>query len=167
MKVEDANALRFILQDEIYLLNGDKNAYSAQGAPPPVIETPKPVFNYLGSNKKNFLVLVGYPDHDFIKDEHLAALESVLGRKEHTRTDVAILNIAKHERADDKQIWAHFEPKTIVILGKNGLPEGIGELRFNVIENRDNTQVLYTFSFDEMMTNVDNKKAFWEQIKNL
>ena len=56
MKVEDTNALRFILEDEIYLLNADKSLYASPPKSQPEIETQQPVFNYLGSNKKNFLV---------------------------------------------------------------------------------------------------------------
>lgn len=167
MKVEDANALRFILQEEIYLLNDDKTLYTAAEAPSPVIETPKPVFNYLGSNKKNFLVLVNYAGHEYIQDDHLAALDSVLGRKGHAREDVAIVNLAKHDWADQQQLLAFFEPKTLVILGNNAIPTGADEVKFNQIEKIEDIAVLYTFSFDEMMTNVEKKKAFWEQIKAL
>jgi len=72
MKVENPVALRFILQDEIYLLNDDKAAYSLNAAQPaiqqPVVEEIVPVadpvshspatetqpvnFNYLGGHKK-------------------------------------------------------------------------------------------------------------------
>ena len=52
-------------------------------------------------------------------------------------------------------------------MGKTAIPAGAGDLNFNSIGAFGNAKVLYTFSFDEMMTNVENKKAFWEQIKNL
>lgn len=167
MKVEDNNALRFLLQDEIYLLNDDKAQYANPTISSPIIETPKPVFNYLGSNKKNFLVLVNYADHDFMKDDHLAALESVLTRLDHTREDVAILNTSKHGWADQQQLLAHFTPEKMVMLGQQALPNGIDKLDLNRTQKIGNTILLYTFSFDEMMTNVENKKAFWEQMKNL
>ena len=35
------------------------------------------------------------------------------------------------------------------------------------IQFDDNVKVLYTFSFDEMMSDVANKKIFWEQMKNI
>ena len=77
MKVEDPSALRFILQDELYLLEEDKPNYITDSnriaAPEPQIETPQITFNYLGSNKKNLLVLVHYPAHGFIAEDHLTA----------------------------------------------------------------------------------------------
>jgi hypothetical protein len=173
VKVESGQALRFILQDEIYLLNEDKLNYTKPGnqqapAPQPQTETvtPKPVFNYLGSNKKHFLVLTHYPNNDFIADDHLAALEAVLGRKNHAREDVAILNIAKNA-FEFTELLAHFKPQTILLLGQQAIPAGIDQLKFNQVETRDGVTLLYTFAFDAMMNSVDNKKAFWEQVKSL
>ena len=167
MKVEDTNALRFILQDELYLLDEDKSLYSGAPLSLSPIQTKQPIFNYLGSNKKNFLVLVSYDGHEFMKDEHLAALESALGRMGFTRDDVAILNLAKANSVIYEEIAAHFAPKRIVILGKTAIPAGMADLKFNSVETGGLTKVLYTFSFDEMMADVNNKKAFWEQMKNL
>ena len=166
MKVEDTNALRFILHDELYLLNEDKSLYSGSPKPQPEIQTPQPVFNYLGSNKKNFLILVSYNEYEFIKDEHLTALEAVLGRIGYTLEDVAIFNQAKHD-SNFEQVLAYFQPKMLVILGKAAILSGMADQKLNSIEKSLGLDTLYTFSFDEMMANVDNKKAFWEQIKNL
>jgi hypothetical protein len=109
VKVENPVALRFILQDELYLLKSDKpmyenrivaepeiediaNAVSIAKEPIPILKQPEPVivaaapdvktqpisFNYLGKNLKNFLVLVHYPEQDFIDDAHLTALPILL-----------------------------------------------------------------------------------------
>ena len=167
MKVEDTHALRFILQDELYLLDEDKSLYSSAPIWQPEIQTQQPVFNYLGSNKKNFLVLVSYDEYEFMKDEHLAALESVLGRMGYTRDDVTILNLAKAGEATLLEVTAYFDPKTTVILGERSVPAGATDLKFNHIETSGDMKVLYTFSFDEMMADVNNKKVFWEQMKSL
>ena len=166
MKVEDPNALRFILQDDIYLLDEDKRDDDQTPVLQPQIETPPANFNYLGANKKNFLVLVNYPGHEFIPDDHLAALESILTRKGYSRDDVAILNTAKTD-TEYKSITAYFKPGKLVILGEGSIPNGMPPSKFNQREGRDELDVLYTFSFDAMMTNTDNKKAFWDQMKTL
>jgi hypothetical protein len=168
LKVESPIALRFILQDELYLLNEDKNSdnypgYKAQ----PQIETLQANFNYLGTNKKNFLILVHYPAHDFIPDNHLTALESVLNRKGHSRDDVAILNLAKHTDAEYEHLATYFKPQTLILLGKESIPQSMEQPKFNQVENHNGLNLLYTFSFGEMMTNNDNKKAFWDQMKTL
>jgi hypothetical protein len=175
LKVEDPIALRFILQDDLYLLNEDKNSYNSRPdsdqdqapKPQPEIKTPPVDFNYLGANKKSLLILVNYAGHEFMQDTHLTALESVLTRKGHNRDDFAILNMAKYATVDHTQIAAYFKPQTLIILGKASLPAGLEQPQFNLPENRDGLTLLYTFSFDEMMDNNDNKKAFWEQMKTL
>lgn len=95
MRVEDANALRFIFEDDLYLLEQDKKYYTNAPNPKPEIKTPSVEFNYLGGNKKNFLVLVNYGEHELMPDEHLAALESVLTRKGLGRNETA-LHVLQH-----------------------------------------------------------------------
>jgi hypothetical protein len=166
LKVEDLNALRFILQDDLYLLEKDKSYYNTILKPQPAIETPQIKFNYLGTNKKNFLILVNYPDHELMADEHLTALESVLNRKGHSREDVAILNLA-HIVAEYEQLAVYFNPKTLILLGQASIPRGLKHPKFNQFENSTGLNVLYTFSFDEMMANNENKKTFWDQMKTI
>ena len=166
MKVEDSNALRFILQDELYLLKEDRSAYKGIPSFQHPIETPQATFHYLGSNKKNFLILVNYPAHEFMADEHLNALESTLNRIGYIREDVAILNGSKNTN-DLEELIAHFRPKTLLILGEASIPAGMENPPFNLPQNHEGTKVLYTFNFDAMMTSTGNKKAFWEQMKTL
>jgi hypothetical protein len=183
-------ALRFILQDDVYLLPDDKNyrpqvlvKHLAEIPAEPVAETPdqpaveiavQPVIektppialNYLGKHKKAFLILTHYPGHEFIADEHLAALENILKRKDHTLDDVAILNMAKNTITGLEQLITHFTPQKLLILGDKALP-AMEPLTLNQPKNRDGYVVMYSFSFDEMMSSTQNKKAFWDQMKNL
>jgi len=166
VKVEYPNALRFTLQDDVYLLEEDKLNYSSVPIIQPEIKTPQISFNYLGANKKNFLILVNYSGFDFMADEHLTALESVLNRLGNSRDDVAILNTAKNS-ASYAVIADHFKPKTLLILGQESMPDGVVQLKFNQVEKQREVSMLFTFSFGAMMTSTDNKKAFWEQVKIL
>jgi hypothetical protein len=165
VKAEERNALRFILEDDLYLLDADKPHYANSPEPQPAIETPEPVFNYLGSNKKSFLIVTYYDNEEHIAPDHLNALESVFGRIGYTRDDVAILNLNKHA-ADHAQLSDYFKPKILVMLGSNAIPNGL-KPELNKIREHQGVKILYTFGFDEMMTSTENKKAFWEQMKTL
>jgi len=179
VKIENPAALRFIMQDEIYLLNKDKMLYPADEAPltieaPQTVETSViieetlPVsFNYLGGHKKNFLVIVHYNEPEFIDEKHLTALESILKRLEFSLDDVAILNRANYADAPFEILTDFFKPKKLLLLGKNALPAGIMPLTLNTPRQLNNFNALYSFSFDEMMDSNENKKAFWEQMKQL
>lgn len=174
MKVENPVALRFLLQDELYLLGTDKSLYEKTNTPEPVIEEIIPEiktqavnFNYLGQNLKNFLILVHYPELEFIAETHLTALENILKRKDLAINDVAILNIATYNTVKFDELIAFFKPAKLLLLGKNAQPQGIAPLTLNSPQVLDGRTTLYSFGFDEMMDSTDNKKAFWEQMKSL
>ncbi len=167
MKVEIPAALSYIFQEDIYLLSADKVAPQLQPVSVPDIQTPVTVFKYLGSNNKNFLILVNYTVDEFIAEAHFTALQSILTRKEYAVDDIAILNLAKHAQAGFDEIMAYFKPEKLLVLGKGAIPAGMNALTFNQLDNAGNCTVLYSFSFDEMMDNTDNKKAFWDKMKNL
>jgi hypothetical protein len=205
VKVENPVALRFVLQDDLYLLNADKAFYENRETSQPIIEeiskpeiklpinvpviqeaepeintqtnipviqetipeikTPEPAFNYLGKNLKNFLILVHYPDQDFIADAHLAALQNILKRKDFELDDVVILNMAKYSETTIAQLAAFFKPVKLLLLGSSAIPQGMTSLTLNTPKTSGARTALYSFSFDEMMASVDNKKIFWEQMK--
>ena len=185
MRVENAAAFSFILQDDIYLLEKDRGQYSVSpqevteaviNEPAPVYEEPAkevekqpaPVgFKYLGGHKKNFLVIVYYPQHEFMDDKHLAALESTIGRLGFTRDDIAILNRAFYAEITFEAMANYFKPSKLLLLGQNGLPKEMTAIELNKQTTISNFPALYTFSFDEMMDNTEKKKAFWEQMKQL
>lgn len=187
MKIENPAALRFIMPDELYLLNADKPLYVSNAQLPPAatpvvtpaaepltkpivvpVVVPEPLsFNYLGHNKKAFLIIVNYPNLEFIHDAHLAALQNILKRLAFEMDDVAILNRAKYEAASFDELTDFFSPDKLLILGENALPAGITKLLLNQPKQLPNCNALFSFSFDEMMDSNDNKKAFWEQMKQL
>ncbi|MEO6151188.1 MAG: hypothetical protein ABIN95_02640 [Mucilaginibacter sp.] len=174
MKVENPAAFRFIMQDDVYLLNADKQLLTKPqpetaapvNAPEPVIETQKAIINYLGKNLTRFLVQVFYPAHDVMNDGHFAALESTLQRKGLSMDDVAIVNISKYPDVLFDEITVQLAPQKVLILGNDAKPAGLPALPFNTAQTIDNIAFLHTFSFGEMMTSNENKKAFWEQVKN-
>lgn len=212
IKVDNPQAFRFILQDELYLLPEDKVAIpiaapevtslvtgAAQLPPAPAvnqpaiaatsvlpqpirviegantatpvlpqpIQTPRPAFNYLGGNKQNFVILVNYASDEHIPAAHLTAMENILKRKELGLDDVAIFNIHHHQPLAIAKVAELLKPLKMVIMGKEALPQGIGNLPFNSPVQGKKTTVLYSFGFDEMMSSNENKKAFWDQMKTL
>jgi hypothetical protein len=181
VNIENPAALHFIMQDDLFFLNTDKNLYNNKvvADETPVAETvitapvaiaafEKPLeFKYHGKNNKNFLVLVHYPALEFIHETHLTALENILKRKGFEIDDVAIFNTAKHDGVNLETLSAYFKPQKMLVLGKNALPQGVQSLALNVPQQVSGFAALYSFSFDEMMDNNDYKKAFWEQMKGL
>lgn len=176
MRIENPVAFSFILQDDLYLLNNDKIAQPLRQipvvvpgpvseAPVPVTETPELNFNYLGKHKKHCLILVFYPGLECMPAPYLTALENTLKRLGFEPDDVAILNLANYKDSTFEQLAAFFKPQKLLILGRYALPRGLAAPAINQQVQVDNARTLFTFSFDEMMDNNDNKKIFWEQMK--
>lgn len=192
MKLEIPLAqLRYFLQDDLYLLNTDKEAYNnpqpqhnltveglpvaatpapvsnaAPTPPAPVIdETPAITFKYSGGNQKRFLVLCNYPAAQFMADAHLTALLNTVTRLNFTQQDLAIVNLFNYPAATYQELLEFFNPAKLLVLGAAALPAGLPNINLNQVQTIAKCQALYTFSFDEMMGNKDNTKAFWNQIK--
>ena len=176
--------LNYFLQEDIYLLKTDKDLYRnanqtavtplpVEPAPatppeqPAVAQTPAITFKYLGGNQKNFLVLAHYPAGEFLADAHLTALTSTLARINFTLNDVAIVNLAHQQEKSWQAISRFFEPKKLLVLGVNAAPHLLPRLNAHQLQQTDGIAALLTFSFDEMMSNNENKKTFWNQIKNI
>ncbi|MFI5158118.1 MAG: hypothetical protein ACHQF4_04590, partial [Sphingobacteriales bacterium] len=132
-----------------------------------VVEAKPVEFNYLGGNKKNFLITVHYPGIDFMADAHLTALQNTLKRLGFELEDVVILNLASYAEADHETISDFFSPKKMLLMGKNALPKNISPLKLNEQQTQGSCVLLFSFSFDEMMDNNEYKKTFWEQVKLL
>jgi hypothetical protein len=132
-----------------------------------VTETQQVVFKYTGGYQQKFLVLVHYPDHDVMEPGHLSALESTIKRRELSMDDIAIFNIGKYPGTELKAIGKFFKPKRMLLLGKDTFPAGLPEPVFNQLTMLGTCQLLYSYSFGEMMGNKENTKAFWEQMKML
>lgn len=164
MKVEDPAAFRFIINEDIYLLPHDKETQSKK-----VVREAENLpfsFNYKGKNQKKFLILTHYPDQEAISEPHFTALQAILARKGYQPDDVAIVNMARNA-ADITAITEHFTPEKLLILGDKALPAGMPAPSFNRVQPIALCNTLLSFSFADMMENTDNKRAFWEQMKNL
>ena len=124
-----------------------------------------PTFKHLGNNQKNFLILAYYPAEEFMAQAHLTALLNTITRLNFSQDDVAIVNLSQYPGASWPQLLEFFKPVKLLILGNAALPAQMPNLPQNAVQQIDACQALYTFSFDEMMGNKENTKAFWNQIK--
>ncbi len=164
-------ALRILMNDDLYLDLRDleqKEIYfnkvlSEKPVSVYVEEEPKPAFIFIGKNQKNFLILI----NEALPENHLKALESTLLRKQLVLDDVAILDYATTANKNFADVNASFMPQKMVCFGLKPEDLGLPEAKFNEISSYENLQILYTYSFTEMLGNKEKTKAFWEPMKIL
>jgi hypothetical protein len=171
--------LQHFLTDELYLLNADKAFYSTPQTFEPVLtdaiakadanttQTPVMQFKYMGGNQKRFLVLSYYPDSEYMNEAHLKALTSTLGRLGFATDDIALLNVAAYADTGWQQLQEFFGVQKVLLLGTQALPAGLPVLPLNQVTPIGDAKALFTFSFDEMMGQKENTKAFWTQMQTL
>jgi len=180
VNIDNTAALHFIMQDDIFLLNTEKDLYNkkvavaeaviteAEEKAPVAVDTPAlETIKYKGSNTSGYVVLVHYPELEFIHDAHLTALENTFKRKGIEPDKVAIVNMAAHDEIGFELITAQLQPRKLLIMGNHALPAATVPVKFNQLDQLHSCTVLHTFSFDEMMDSNENKKLFWEQMKLL
>lgn len=173
MKAEYNAALQILMNDDLFLTNNDRHHVNEPVTLNLVEEAIQQVadvktvtlneFDFLGKNRKNFLILIDQS----LQENHLKALESTLLRKQLLLDDVAILNYADYKNFNFEQLNAVFTAQKLVLFGLKPENLGLPEMVMNQVINNQNCQILYTYNFDEMLGNKEKTKAFWEPMKNL
>ncbi|GAB2697685.1 hypothetical protein GCM10027037_22260 [Mucilaginibacter koreensis] len=166
MTPDTTATLRYFLPEDLYLLPADREFYLHRPEQPAAEEqTPEPEFKYMGGYKKAFLIIAHYPEHEHMEPAHLTALESTLKRINLSLDEVAILNLATHSDVNYELFLKHLQPQKMVMLGQYALPAEAPFVTLNQPQVVNEVQLLYTFSFNEMMGNKENTKLFWNEIK--
>ena len=134
--------------------------------PVPVLESPT-YFDYVGENNKYCLILINESSQSTMPPKELEALVSILNAKKQELKDVAILNLHKYPGTTFKALKDFFACNSLILFGINPLTIALDNIQSNQIVNKDGTKILATFSFSEMMNNLDKKKMFWAEMKKL
>jgi hypothetical protein len=173
MIAEQATALRILMNDDLYLTTEDRWQETVPipvtlvEEPAPIISTQKPIvipaFKYIGKNLKKFLVLT----NEVIQENHLKALENTLLRKQMSLDDVAVVDYSAYNAFNFEQLNAFFMAQKIVCFGLKPEMLGLQEVIINQINTYPDYQILYTYSFSEMLGDKEKTKAFWEPMKIL
>lgn len=169
MKAEHPNALRLLMQDDLYLIAQEADTIT-QNPGIDAIEAPIPqpenlIFKHAGNNNTHFLVIVNTSGHDFLEGAHLKALHSSLERKGLKPEDIALLNINPYPDAIKEWLISFFNPEKIWFAGVDPGSLGWKTMSINTVSTDENLQLLYSYSFSEMVGNKEKIKAFWDQMK--
>ena len=162
MKASDAVALQYLMTEDIYLINEEELSTSSGER-----TEDGPAFDYLGENNKFMLLLIQEDGHPNLRSNELEALANILGAKRMSLKDVAIVNQRKYTSSTWKDFKDYFACSSIVLFGIDPSEIKIRTLPKNAITELEGMQVLFTYSFAEMLNNTDKKREFWNQMKKL
>lgn len=141
---------------------------TVEAAKEPVVTKNEPAFfEYLGENNKYILILVNEPAHKSIDPKELETLANILKGKKQEIKDVALVNLNNYPKATYQELKGFFACNSIILFGIDPAQIKIEGTKLNRIASFQGTNILATFSIAEMLSNVDKKRAFWDEMKKL
>jgi hypothetical protein len=128
---------------------------------------PPAFYEYLGENNKYILILFNDPAQKTIDPKELETLANILKGKKQEIKDVALVNLYNYPTATFSSLKSFFACNSVLLFGTNPAQLGIDGIQSNQITSIQGIKILATFSIAEMLTNVDKKRAFWDEMKKL
>ncbi len=170
----NSNALRFLMTEDIYMVDTPDSppVHPVRAAEPDPVqevkkeETPELSFNYLGENNRYFLILVDDKTHPDLNTPHKEMLMKIMTAKKLEMRDLAIVNLAKYPGATFEQLKDFFTCNRITLFGIAPQTIGLPAIGANEPAKHLETKVLTTFSLEEMSSNTDKKREFWNVMKD-
>jgi hypothetical protein len=120
-------------------------------------------FLYWGSNEREMLFLLRSPTFDYFSVEAEDAFLKTLAALKLTIEDVAVVNFEKTNKSFDEVKEVLNSKICIYCDGENEENRSF----FNKLVEKDGFTLLYTYSFEEMLTDINKKRAFWNAIKEI
>ena len=157
-------ALRYFLNETVYAFAIAKKDDEPKEEP---LVKPSPVYQFLGGNKKQILYIVDNQAHDYFSTGALDAFSRTINALGLSIEDIAVFNVGKHSPTYFDQICTYFNPQKVILAGASPTQLALNNLSLNDPITLNNVKVLYTFSFEEMLTDTERKKTFWQQVKTL
>lgn len=177
----NTNALRFLMTEDLYDLGDSLHAHippiaqnEAQAKPEntlPVQEVIKeevnPVcFDYLGENNRYFLIIVDDKTHPGLNSVHREMLMKIMAAKKLELRDLAILNLAKYPGTNFSDLKNFFSCNRLTLFGIDPQKIGLPAMGSNQPGKHLEVKVLATFGLEEMSSNTDKKREFWNVMKD-
>lgn len=173
LHTEDPVALGYLMSETLFDVREAEKEVSTVEDVKTETNTPSE-FIYLGKNLSGFLFV--FQDASQVgthrmPDQEMEAFEKILTALKLSVEDIALLNLANPGSITLAGLLTFFKPQKTVFLGTditlNGLEDMGNPPAFHRTVRYQKTEILHTFSFAEMMTDVDKKRQFWNSLKTL
>lgn len=156
-------ALRYLMDDTLFQFEVESPLLEQA-----IAETSRPSFDILGANKSRILYLIENLAESYFSPTAQDAFIKTLHALGLALDDVAVLNLAQvGEEINFETLFTHFNPQKIVLAGPSPNKIGVNGLSLNIVSSQQSIKLLYTYSFEEMLTDTNKKKLFWQAVKSL
>jgi len=157
-------ALQHFLTETLFDVGMDPAA-----SPEPIVSAPASQLTeipYYGGNAKNILFIVSDKDGLFFSEQaELAFLKTMQALKLELK-DIAVLNLHLLEQpVIFENIRVKFEPQSCIFLGAEPAEAGLEAFANHLWKDEGGVRFLKSFSFEEMLSDNQKKRMFWDAIK--
>lgn len=178
LHTDDPVALRYLMSDTLFDIGetdlDDADLADVNAEFTLAQETSKnQELTFLGKNQSGFLFVFhdqARPEQHRLPDPEMEAFEKILGALELKIDDIALINIASIQ-PNFSDLLSFFKPRKVIVLGTplhlTGLHDLESQPALHQVFFKEKLSVLHSYSFNEMMDNVDRKRAFWSNMKLL
>ena len=127
-----------------------------------------PALSFLGTNKKQIVIIVNYQDALYIPDDKLAFLTTILTACKLNLADIALLNFANASKISYKDFFETVPAKSVLFFGVN--PDMLSvpmNFPFFQVQHFDNVNYLSSPPLDEIETDKTLKGNLWTSLKKI
>lgn len=170
-------ALQLLFTEDLYLIaqEPDPTGLLAQVETQPVAHLKKhqeaqidcePSFDYVGQNKKQFVVLLNDSRNTVIGSDWVELMKKIIQAKGLTMDDIALVNYANYAQTSIETLKKFFSCQKLCLLGIEPQSLGLNAQTLHEIRTQDQVQLLYTYNLAEIAADQDKKRQFWQAMKN-
>jgi hypothetical protein len=179
----NGDALRLFFTDDVYLVNEPIITWGLPPEPsaePPVAQKVEPEissvppetkakreFRFLGSNKRNILILVNDPDNEVSDEAGRDLLRKVLKSINLVSADFALLNYAKYSGVNFAELSEFFNSSLIFSFGVEPLHLGLINHPSNTIVFEGEVRLIFSHELKKLNADILVKKALWSILQTL
>lgn len=125
-------------------------------------------WNALGGNRKNILVVVSHEGVQYLPDDELQFLITILKACRLTLADIAIINLDTSTEKNYKTITGSFGSQHILLFNVTPLQFGLPvHFPFFQIQPFDQSTYLSAPALQEIEKDTESKKQLWSSLKTL
>ena len=127
----------------------------------------KVMFNYLGKNQRQILILVNDAQNQVSTEQGRELLRKLVKAIELTANDFALLNFANHSSANYTTLNSYFSSKVMFVFGVTPAQLGLGDFPQNSLVHHESTRLIFSSDLHTLDGDPQAKKTLWGSLKQL
>jgi len=133
----------------------------------PAVQEEKVMFNYLGKNQRQILILVNDAQNQVSTEQGRELLRKLVKAIELTANDFALVNFANHSSANFATLSTFFSSKIMFVFGVTPAALGLGDFPLNSLVHYESTRLIFSSDLHTLDGDPHAKKTLWGSLKQL